>query len=559
MMLPQFLVDAPSHFNWDLDTDTSKEINSLILQLEEHFEYNPKTMTIQAQLFQSFLYLSKYKNPKPDYTKGQEWLQKAYEEIERLTNEEEKIGFMIVAKCNQAYMNHILGVQTSTLEREIQNLTAKASHVSQACIHSVRAFALSRVGMNKYDEAKLYYKKALEVQPDNTQYLFGLALVTGRRSRNKDGLEYTTDKEEERELYKKILQIDKNHALAHAFLAYNLSYKREYAVAIRHAYRARELAPKHPHILTKAAIVLRRAKCYKAALPIFEEACAIGKNSGLFHQAGLVYRDMYNDQNQKKKEAIQKKERWNPPDKELLKKAIDNFNKAIEANPTNNMAMLDRALTHERLRDLDKAEEDFLSAITTKNLDHNNKVVFNSWYATFLDRSRNNPGKACEHFKVAIECAIQNCTTRPVTRDNPKPNFEKGLENYLKKALRGYKDIMEKKVQSDDPELHSEGLTGLAWLHEVLGEHAPARDRYEEYLRCDGKSTDDEAIYRLVKSLIQLGDFEEARKKIQELKDLKKADLAQSCTIQCALLQGEDPMVQGKSSKTGQGAVQRSS
>ncbi|XP_072025231.1 uncharacterized protein [Amphiura filiformis] len=545
MALPDFLTVAPSHFNWGIDIGTSKEFNALKLQLEEHFEYNPGVMTIEACLFQSFIYVSKYKDPKPDYVKGRQYLNKAYKEIEGIRNEEEKQGYLIVAKCNDAIMVQRMGEQPNMLAAEIQDLLSKKTDLSQACIDSVCAFALSRVGMRKYDEAKICYLKALKVQPDNTQWLFGLALVIGRRSRNRDGLDYSEEKEQERQLYQRIIKINKNHALAHAFLAYNLILKGAEGNAIWHAYKARELAPKHLHILVKVGIVLRRAGCLKGALPILQEGCSIGRqNSGLFHQLGLVYRDMYNEQNAKKKEAIQKKERFVPPDKSLLRKAIEYFTKALEANPTNNMAILDRARTYERLRMMKEAEDDFISALTTQGIDDNNKVAFNCCYALFFQHQQDEE-KACKRFKIAIECAVQNCTSRPATRKTPVPEFNTVLKKDLDRAKEGYTVAMYKKTQANDINTRAEGLKGLAWLHQVLGEHDSARLKYEEYLGCDTKSTDDDVIYCLVKTLIQLEDFEEARRRIQELEELKKPDLVQQLTIECALVQGEEIQAQG--------------
>ena len=321
MAVPDFLTTAPSHFNWGIDIGTTKEFGALKLQLDEHLAHNPRIMATQALLFQSFIHVSEYKDPKPDYVKGKDYLYKAYEEIEHMTNEEEKRGYLIVAKSNEAFMIHRLGERITKLQAEINDLLSKKTDLSQACIDSTRAFALSRVGIRKCCEAKIYYQQAVDVQPNNTQWLFGLALMTGRWSRSRDGRDYSGDKEEERKLYEKILSIDKNHALAHVFLAYNLAFKEEHAVAMKHAYKARELAPNHPHLLIKASKVFRRAGCHKAALPILKEACAVGNNSALYHETGLLYRDMYNDENKKKKEAIKKKEHWIQPDKDLLHKA----------------------------------------------------------------------------------------------------------------------------------------------------------------------------------------------------------------------------------------------
>ena len=506
-------------------------------------------MPIQAHLFQSFLYTSKYRNPNPDYNKGKECLANAYEEIQCLSNEEEKTGYFMVAKCNEAYMTYQVSGQIGSFQATIQDLSAKQTKVSQACIDSVRAFALSRVGPIKYDEAIYYFRKALEIQPDNTQWLFRLAVLIGRCSRIKNGLVYTPESAEEKGLYLKVIALDKNQAMAHAMLAYNYQLEGNEQAAIKYARRAEVLQPKkrkNPHVFQKVGKVFRRAGKYEKALQVLQKACAFSKKSSLFHEVGLVYRDMHNHQTGMKTKKMENSKPNKKPHIQLQHKAIEYYTYALDANPTNNMACLDKALAHQQLNNKVAASRDFIKVLTTKNLANRDKVIGHIKYACFLEQTCQNTEEACEHFKAAIECAVQNCTTSLVTRKNPKPNFEKALKEDLQRAKAGYKHAMKKRVKSDDPELHYEGLKGLAWLHQVFGEHAAARDRYEEYLRCDGKSTDDKAIYQLVKSLIQLGDFDEARKRTQDLQNLNKTDLAKKCTIQCALLQGEDAMVQGQ-------------
>ena len=546
---PQILADLPSHFNWGIDTGTCKEFNSLNLQIKEYIEYSPKVMPIHARLFQSFLYMSKYKDPTPDYTRSKKYLKKAYEEIEFVSNEDEKHGYLTVAKCNEVCMDHMIGKQITNLPSEIEMLISTNTAVSQSYIDSVRAFALSRVGMPKYDEAKIFFQKALQVQPNNTQWLLLYALMIGRCSRIRDGFAHTTETAEERQLYNKILSIDDQNALAHVHLGVNYVRNGEIEAAINSAGKAADIEPQNPRVLREVGKILRYTGCYDAALKVLAIACSTAKNSALFLQKGLVYRDMCNAQNRKKREAIEKQKPYDNPDKGLLQKAVDCFTRALQANNTNVTARIQRASAYSRLQRNGEAEKDYEQALATTNLEFTDMVVFNVKFGFFFKQKHSNEERACEHFRIAIECAAKNCTISPVTRENPQPQFYPALKDLLKGAQENFHDVALRKTKSSDPELHSEGLKDLAWLHQVLGEHAAARDRYEEYLRCDKKSTDDKVICRLVKSLIQLGDFEETRKKIQELKNLNKTDLALSCEIECALLQGEDAMVQGNQVK----------
>ncbi|XP_072025239.1 uncharacterized protein [Amphiura filiformis] len=380
-----------------------------------------------------------------------------------------------------------------------------------------------------------------------------MAVLIGRCSHERDGLAYTDEKVEERKIFKKILSIDKKHSLAHVDLANNYLLLKEEVLAIQHAKRAQTLEPENPYILHKVGKVFRKAGLYKDALHVLDKACASSKKSDILHQIGLVYRDMYKDQINKKTQAVQEKKDCEEPNKKLLIKAIMYYSQAIALASTHNIALLNRALAYEQLMNLEdakkgkrkqKAQRDFLNAIYGSN-QSGEKVFIRIKYALFHEGTCKDEDEASKNVKFAISDAIQNCTIHPVTRENPKPKFNGALAGHLHRAKVHYKKTMQNKVLSSDPETHSEGLRGLAWLLQAFGEHDAARVQYEEYLCCDGKSSDHDAIYSLVKTLIQLGDFEEAGRWIKELKRLKQADLAHQLTVECALVQGKEAQTQG--------------
>ncbi len=513
-------------------------------------------MPVQAKLFQSFLHVSMYKDPKPDYRKGREYLDEAYKEIECVTNDEEKCGYLIVAKCNEAFIAHKLADKTKTtkLEEEIQQLLLRKSDLSQACIDSVQAFALSRLGIHKYVESRSYFQKALKVQPQNTQWMYRMAVMIARRSHYVDGLAYTYEKKEERKWCKKILEIDKSHALAHVDLSYNyfLTNKK---LAAKHANRAQELEPENPYILHKVGRVFRKLGQYERALDTLEKACISSKKSDVSRQMGLVYQDMYKEQVTMKVKGLKQHKQLEKPDRELLYKARDSFSQSILTNSRHTEAFLNRALIYAQLSDLqdarskkkkalERAKRDFLNALGTSNQSRD-KVLVRIQYALFLQNTCKDNEKASEFFKRAIHEAILDCLVQPVTRKEPQPRFIKALTKDLITAKAQYKNIMKTKVKSSDSETHSEGLKGLAWLYQSFGNHCEAKIQYEAYLCCETKHSDCDAIQGLVKSLIQLGHFEEAQKWIQKLKDLEQKHDAKQLKIECALVQGKDHLTHG--------------
>ncbi|XP_072043668.1 uncharacterized protein [Amphiura filiformis] len=226
MSLPLILKDAPSHFNWDLESGTSKDFEALNLQITEHIQFNPTETPIQAHLFQSFLHMSGYKHPRPDSNSFKRCLKIAYDKIDALTDKDARIGYKLVAKCNEAIVAGRLKLDND-IEDEIEDLIEEQTNKSKACIDSVRAFALSRLGLPKYSDTEKYYRQAIELYPNNSDWLFGLALVIGRRARsNAPYYAFTEEMKEEEELYNQILELDNNHGLACASLSQCLLQQR---------------------------------------------------------------------------------------------------------------------------------------------------------------------------------------------------------------------------------------------------------------------------------------------------------------------------------------------
>ncbi|XP_072043663.1 uncharacterized protein [Amphiura filiformis] len=281
--------------------------------------------------------------------------------------------------------------------------------------------------------------------------------------------------------------------------------------------------------------VYRKTKQYDDAIKAFQKACDLmSKDTYLHHQHGLVYRDKYYSQVfQTNGQGANSKE----PVISLLRKALECFTKAVDSNSTNTMALLDKARAHADLGEIETADEAFNLLIATDNLSHSNRFTFNYRYALFLREKRADNKKAAKHFHTAIELAVTYCTTAPVSRENSTPRF-KGIARDFGTACENFREIMNALTTSTKPEERADGLKGLAWLHQALGEHAAAKEKYEDYLKCDGKSRDYKAIQQLIRSLIQLDDLEEARTQIEVLRTLKPR-LVKPCHIQCLLREGE--------------------
>ncbi|XP_072014965.1 uncharacterized protein [Amphiura filiformis] len=667
--MDDILKDAPSHFNWGLENDSTKTFDSLISQLNDHIEQNPDTMKVPALLLMSFLFMSDFKAPSIDYKKSKLYLNKANDEIKLLPNESPSwIGYSTVAKANEAIMEargQYRSSQSRPTNRTVQRLKdtlteliSKKTSQSEAYVHIVKAFALSRLGLSKYEEAEASYRAAIDLVSDENpkppkykEWLFGLALTIGRRARYKYGVKRSRrlppEMQEEKRLYEEILDIDKTNAHAWCYLGQVWHIQGVTKQAIRCCHEAIKIAGSNPSILRIVAKIFRKDRQYENALHLFQKCEDSGaNNSYLYHHWGLVYRDMINNfdnhnrprskgnvasgrgslhirhemaagggasaasgrtsarggsiyspsrngrgfgragrqcrgfgrasrhgggfgSTSARRGSIASPSRYgrgfgwagrgfgkasrgfgrgnrrgNLRDENitLANEAIRKFEKALECDPGNAMALLDKARMYELMRNIDSALDDY-EELVRMDLSSNNAVTAFFNFGTFLQQHFTDDDsryEAMEQFKSAIECALQNSTLTFVPRRDGfyEPKFNDRVCKDVQGAIRGFKRLTYELTSSPDTAKKCDGLRQIAWVNRELGELHVAVAKYKECLSCEGHTNDAEALEGLAKSYIKMEDFSEVDNVLRQLILLEPV-IAKECKRESRLSEGQ--------------------
>ena len=609
MDIPKALRNAPSHFNWNLYERSLKEFDVIRDQLFETIEYSP-AMAVEALLLMSYIHVSK-RNRKDNAT-AEDYLEKSYAKIKETAEENGPawIGYMTIAIANEAIM--VAATKTVSgrsrevreLETKVQKLISLKTQQSQAYEDSTRAFALSRMGVPKYQEALKYYQQALDLEPENPNWLFGKALIVGRLARNENGLWSYSDKmKEERQLLEEVIRLKPSYVTAMFFLAQNRCIEGNVEVGLEICNKALEkerscttrtyqgINPSHIRIICK---IFRRKGSYQHALNMLQKCERDGcVTSHLYHQWGLVYRDIYKEQKlerdralgrkrqdpreqsgeeargreQRREEARGRGQRGGevrgrgrgigrgrgglyetssinlpPLEKSLLYKAISYFDKALECNKTNTTALLDRAHTYERLRDMEMADADFKDLVSMQDISGGDKVAAHYSYGLFLYRTMRKEHEAIEQFRSAIECAFQHCQIQSDEKTLQPKKFGYRVDRDVNDAAEKFQKLSQDHLLETKDQKY-EALHNLAWLKFAFGEYTAAKTTYEECLK--DFPTDVEAMKGLALCLINLEDYQTAESMINTLQQVCAAT-ADKCKLELRLLQGRKALREQK-------------
>ncbi|XP_033099569.1 uncharacterized protein LOC117103174 [Anneissia japonica] len=188
----QDLQNYSFHATWDLGRNLIKPFDILVRQIDEHIrDETHETFVEEGLLFKSYLYMSGIggtgnKNMKT----AKDCLKDVSTRLESWEESPKKDGFYSVMYALEAWvdMDKTVDRLNNLKKLHLEHLQAtKASF--EACNHYIKGFALSRLGINRYDECIDEFRQATEKCPDDVEYLFSLAFMTRRISGPEVGVE----------------------------------------------------------------------------------------------------------------------------------------------------------------------------------------------------------------------------------------------------------------------------------------------------------------------------------------------------------------------------------
>ncbi|XP_048407245.1 interferon-induced protein with tetratricopeptide repeats 5-like [Stegostoma tigrinum] len=200
-------------------------------------------------------------------------------------------------------------------------------------VYGEKGWSLLISAAQYYEEAKECFKKALQKDPDNIEWNVGYATVLSRLKWFSATPEISGPMESVM-WFRRVLELDPDHAEAMVLLALNLQELSQEEEAFTLVERALQKSPDHPYVLRYVAKFYRKRGDVEKAVKLLERALEITPSSSfLYHQIGQCHQNklfaLLKDPGSKIPESsvFQEKEA-------LIKKCKQYFGKSFELKPS---------------------------------------------------------------------------------------------------------------------------------------------------------------------------------------------------------------------------------
>ncbi|XP_032890368.1 interferon-induced protein with tetratricopeptide repeats 5-like [Amblyraja radiata] len=269
------------------------------------------------------------------------------EEAERRLREIHGDGFerrSIVTHGNRAWLHYHMG-QLSEAQSYLDKLEVmcgpltQGSHVTEMVpeVLGEKGWSLLSSHSQFYEEAKECFARALEKDPDNTEWNMGYATALYRLESISGILKKPEVSQSVRQL-RRVLELDPGESVARVMLALRLQEFQREAEANELVEEALRTSPDSPFVLRYAAKFYRIQHNVDKAIELLKKALEFTPHSSfLHHQMGICYRN--------KLYSLHKNQCNGDPgvEAELINHCKHHFGTAFELEPSNIFAKLDFA------------------------------------------------------------------------------------------------------------------------------------------------------------------------------------------------------------------------
>ncbi|XP_071848072.1 interferon-induced protein with tetratricopeptide repeats 1-like [Apostichopus japonicus] len=196
--IPDWWKKVPCHFNWKLDQniliDFKGIANNLDSKLETRNEIEWTETACDMLLFRGYLEVSNFEGVQRNSQKAEEFFVEAEKEAMKVADDDERQAYIIIVNANRLWVLETIHEGNQNEDRRLRLLAKLEESWSrhrdelsqtrlQAFIDATAAFALTRLGPNKYKEAERRYQRALKTIKMKCSWYQSLGAVIGRQAR----------------------------------------------------------------------------------------------------------------------------------------------------------------------------------------------------------------------------------------------------------------------------------------------------------------------------------------------------------------------------------------
>ncbi|MGH0152651.1 UNVERIFIED_CONTAM: hypothetical protein FKN15_043532 [Acipenser sinensis] len=454
------LLQLECHFTWGFKKEDT-DLNDLIDRLEEQIQLN---IGKDKGIGRSYTQLAHVKHLQDFNEEAEKYLVKA-EEFAKTTNEHDFEELIIVTYGNFAWLYYHMGELTKA-ENYLEKLedickkfpTASRYSVLLPVVYGEKGWSYLRYSKIYYERAKECFKKALEGQPDETQWNTGYAIVLYRiQSLEPQGA--CADDSTALKQLRRALELDPENAQVMVLLGMKLWEYKQNKEALKLVEQALKLSPDNPHVTRYVAKFFRKHGSLDKSLELLRKALEQTPNSAfLNHQISLSYRkkiSMLKEQNKPFQNRTEIKQ--------LVSMCISHLEKTTKQKPSFFYGQLDLAKMYAESGNSKKAGELFEEIFKMPNVKSENMQAL---YYTYGDFQLYHKGSE----SLAIQCY----------KDGLKIQKNNSDQIMLYKKL---KNLAERKIASNSQDGEAYGILGFA--HQMNNERLEAIRCYEKAILRD--------------------------------------------------------------------------
>ncbi|KAM9462706.1 interferon-induced protein with tetratricopeptide repeats 5-like [Clarias gariepinus] len=442
------LLQLECHFTWALNKNDT-DLTDLMTRLKEQLNLD---LGRETGVPRTYSYMGFVKFLLGSNAEALSYFERSVELTLSQGNDCDKL--LVVVYGDLAWLHYHMGHFTeceSYLNKlsEIKNIYPS---IPYAEVLGEKGWTFLKFSRKYYERSKVCFSEALKLDPDNSEWNTGLAIVLYRT----EYIDQHSVASNAIDQLRRAIATNPDDNVLKVLLGLRLSVLKKYQEAESLVEQALERSPEHPHVIRYVGKYLRDQGSVDRSIALLKRALEkVSNKAFIHHQLGLCY---------KKKTVYLKRAGSHHTKSAEIKRAqeqcIYHLEKATELKPSFILAMGELALQYGVNRDLTKAEELFqnvLKVAKEKN-DNYQSVLLN--YAVFQQYNVRCEPAALKHY---IECLKIN------------PNQYEG-----KKSAQKLKDISKRRIENNPKDGEAFGILGI--VHKEEGEKQQAIEYFEEAL-----------------------------------------------------------------------------
>nr|XP_046211147.1 interferon-induced protein with tetratricopeptide repeats 5-like isoform X1 [Oncorhynchus gorbuscha] len=394
------------HFTWSIRKRDIKELDSLPEKLLDRI-MRFTTPKYHATYFNLLAFLSHLEE---NNVSALEYLHKAESALKDRQDDTE----LLVTYANFAWVHYHSG-NLDDVDAYIGKLEIISKGIPSALniqgslpsVHGEKGWSLIRFGGLFYKRVKESFQKALEGEPDNASFNMGYALVLYRLEGMVKNKRVSSVMTAAANQLRKALSLEPDNSELMILLALKLQKNQENKVeSLKLTKEALRLSPDVPHVLRYVAKYFRYEGSINECIQVLGKALELSPNSHfLHHQIGLCHKQQLIQMFEQKREGGEVKV---GQIKAKVLVCIRHFARAVDLKPSNILARVNLAEAYGNNYQLEEAMKIFTVLLEDKSLSDSDKQLCSTGFGTFLYYRKMDEDGAVTEFKNAYQIPIES-------------------------------------------------------------------------------------------------------------------------------------------------------